>query len=243
MFSVLFKLLFKDSGPHISHTLITYNICHLSILPILSLIPFIRTLFGFTLWPVRLCPTYHPSPTPLTPWLNKWGSLFSVPHFWWTASGCFRYSPWEMWGQRPPTPSLIHSFLPLPVYASQKLGIVRYHMSMNGPLRASAMQQVLILLTRHVVFQKEVKLISHTLTMTLVIHPPICNNAILQAVSPTYLHAFLPGFRHITGEEIWQVRSRSLLIVSQHRSHTGWKCLVSSEEQCLLILLLKMKTD
>lgn len=114
-----------------------------------------------------------------------------------------------MRGQRPPTPSLIHSFLPLPVYASQKLGIVQYHMSMNGPLRASAMQQVLILLTRHVVFQKEVKLIGHTLTMTLVMHPHICNNAILQAVSPTYLHAFLPGFRHITAN-IWQVRKYCL---------------------------------
>lgn len=36
-------------------------------------------LFGFTLWPVRLCPTYRPSPTPLTPSLNKWGQSILCP--------------------------------------------------------------------------------------------------------------------------------------------------------------------
>lgn len=57
-------------------------------------------------------PYLAPTPHPLTSSLDKWGSLFTGLHLWWTAFCCFRYPPWEMWGQKPPSPSFFHSFLP-----------------------------------------------------------------------------------------------------------------------------------
>lgn len=138
-------------------------------------------------------PHLHPTRHPLTSSLEKEGSLFVMD------SIClFPIPTVGNMETKPPSHFPFHSpsSFPRPLLPSthHKLSIVWYHISLNGSLRVRHSRCrffFCFFLTIWHVFQKEVKLIRHTL------HDFGNTTSYCDDCSQTYFYAFLCGFRHI----------------------------------------------
>lgn len=116
------------------------------------------TFMWHNIWAVwaHLCPSYFPPATPWPPHLIKRASIIDRQHLLVSNTHCGKC------GDTPPHFPI--SPIPTPPSTPHKLSIVWYHISLNGSLRVRRSRcRFFFVNIWHVVFQKEVKLISHSL--------------------------------------------------------------------------------